>query len=168
MKFIIRHLQLLTIAAVLAAGTAAAITGNPWAAIVPGVLAVLAYAWIAGRYSWLTAARFRADPARPSLTAQPLLADEPYCALRVKPGDELALRLNGPEPKTRSVLVTLMHGQYRGAAHLQLADDSPLALALMKKAAFTSEVLKCGVEDGKFVLRIRIQAKNPADDALIA
>ena len=167
LKLLIEHLQAATIALLAAAGLLAAALGSAAAAAGLGIAIVLSYAWAAGRFSHLTAGRFTADPDRPWLEAEPRLVDSAYALKFVHPGDELTLRLSGAESKTRSILISLMHGRYRAAAHLSIPEDSPLAAA-MKKAAFHAEVLDLREENSRARLRIRIAACDPRDDALIA
>lgn len=168
MSFLARHLQTITIALLALIGAAALVTKSLLIAVGGGIAAVLAYAWAAGRLSHLTASRFTADPERPWLKASPKLVDAPYALRFVKPGDGLLLRPSGAEPATHSILVSLMHGRYRAAAHLAIAEDCELARAL-QKGAFMAEVLECRKDEaGKPVLRIRIQASSQKDDALIA
>lgn len=168
MSFLARHLQTITIALLALIGAAALMTKSLLAAAGGGIVVVLAYAWAAGRLSHLTASRFTADPERPWLEASPKLIDVPYALRFVTPGDGLLLRLSGAEPATHSLLVSLMHGRYRAAAHLVIAEDCGLARAL-KKGPFMAEVLECRMDGaGKPFLRIRIQALSQKDDALIA
>lgn len=168
MTFLARHLQTITIALLALIGAAALVTKSLLTAVGGGIASVLVYAWGAGRLSPLTAARFTADPDRPWLEASPKLVDAPYALRFVKPGDGLLLRLSGAEPATHSILVSLMHGRYRAAANLAIAEDCELARAL-KKGAFMAEVLECRRDGaGKPLLRIRIQASSQKDDALIA
>ena len=168
MSFVARYLQTITIAILALIGAAAIFTKSLLLAVAGGVVAVLAYAWAAGRLSHLTARRFTADPERPWLEASPKLIDAPYALRFVKPGDALELRLSGAEPATHSVLVSLMHGRYRAAAHLAIAEDCELARAL-RTGRFVAEVLECRAgDDRKPRLRIRIQALSPKDDELIA